>query len=106
IRFRRAIFPAFGTFRDTETYALPSGARRARIARNSPCRLSRVSMFATWLHTMGSNCPPGPSAGSGVIRLPAVVVGVEAEAASVIQDTAPEQPVLVEEAGGFADRPA
>src|SRR5581483_5278420 len=42
----------------------------------------------------------------GVVRLPAEVVGVEAEAAPVIQDAAPEQPVLVQEAGGLADRPA
>src|SRR5262249_45872085 len=40
----------------------------------------------------------------GVVRLPAVVVGVEAEAAPVIQDAATEQPALVEEASGFADR--
>src|SRR5262249_8151322 len=42
----------------------------------------------------------------GVVRLPAEVVGVEAEPAPVIQNAAPEQPVLVEEAGGLADRPA
>src|SRR4051812_150501 len=40
----------------------------------------------------------------GIVRFPAEVVGVEAETAPVIQDAAPEQPVLVEEAGGLADR--
>ena len=34
-------------------------ASRAWSARNSSCRLPRVSMFATWLHTTVSNSPSG-----------------------------------------------
>src|SRR4051794_28068079 len=40
----------------------------------------------------------------GVVRLPAEVVSVEAEATPIIQDAAPEQPALVEKTGGLADR--